>query len=75
MLLVVYKSQLKAYMIAALSSEWFDQIFILGVEIYQKEVGKDENTLFIADNVPSHSSLNLLEKETVCLKHSSYHQI
>ena len=59
---IIYKSQPKAWMTAALFSEWFEETFIPEVKKYQKEVGKKGNVLLLIDNAPTHPSVDLLER-------------
>ncbi|XP_039761883.1 jerky protein homolog-like [Pararge aegeria] len=59
-----YKSQSKAWMTAALFTEWYDEVFIPEVKKHQKSVGKEgSKVLLIVDNAPTHPTAELLERE------------
>ncbi|XP_044763923.1 jerky protein homolog-like [Coccinella septempunctata] len=59
-----YKSQPKAWMTAALFTEWYDEVFIPEVKKHQKSVGKEgSKVLLIVDNAPTHPTAELLERE------------
>lgn len=58
-----YKNQPKAWMTAALFTEWYDEIFILEVKKHQKRLGKEgSKVLLIVDNAPTHPTEELLER-------------
>ncbi|XP_056637679.1 jerky protein homolog-like [Diorhabda sublineata] len=49
-----YKSQPKAWITAALFTEWYDEVFIPEVKKHQKSVGKEgSKVLLIVDNAPN----------------------
>ncbi|KAG5867736.1 hypothetical protein JTB14_010146 [Gonioctena quinquepunctata] len=59
-----YKSQPKAWMTAALFTEWYDEVFIPEVKKAPKSVGKEgSKVLLIVDNAPTHPTAELLERE------------
>ncbi|XP_050536842.1 jerky protein homolog-like [Daktulosphaira vitifoliae] len=59
-----YKSQPKAWMTAALFTEWYDEVFISEVKKHQKSVKKEgSKVLLIVDNAPTHPIADLLERE------------
>ncbi|CAH0725634.1 unnamed protein product, partial [Brenthis ino] len=59
-----YKSQPKAWMTAALFTEWYDEVFIPEVKKHQKSVGKEgSKVLLIVDNASTHPTAELLERE------------
>uniref|UniRef100_A0A1B6LJJ7 HTH CENPB-type domain-containing protein n=1 Tax=Graphocephala atropunctata TaxID=36148 RepID=A0A1B6LJJ7_9HEMI len=61
---VIYKNQKKAWMTAALFTEWFHDVFIPEVKRYQKALGKEgSKVLLLLDNAPTHPTENLLERE------------
>jgi len=61
---IFYKNQSKAWMTAALFTEWYDEIFIPQVKKHQKFLGKEGNkVLLVVDNAPSHPTEELLERE------------
>ncbi|KAG5898351.1 hypothetical protein JTB14_034332 [Gonioctena quinquepunctata] len=54
----------KAWMTAALFTEWYDEVFIPEVKKHQKSVGKEgSKVLLIVDNAPTHPTAELLERE------------
>lgn len=58
-----YKNQHKAWMTAALFTEWYDEIFIPEVKKYQKSLEKEgSKVLLIVDNAQSHPTEELLER-------------
>lgn len=58
-----YKNHHKAWMTAALFTEWYDEIFIPEVKKYQQSIGKEgSKVLLILDNAPSHPTVELLER-------------
>lgn len=58
-----YKNQPRAWMTAALFTEWYDEIFIPEVKKHQKCLGKEgSRVLLIVDNAPTHPTEKLLER-------------
>lgn len=59
-----YKHQPKAWMTAALFTEWYENIFIPEVKKHQKSLGKEgSKVLLIVDNAPTHPTAELMERE------------
>ncbi|XP_046393146.1 jerky protein homolog-like [Ischnura elegans] len=64
-----YMSQPKAWMTAALFTEWYDSIFVPEVKKYQKTIGKEgSKVLLIIDSAPIHPTENILERENGLFK-------
>lgn len=60
---VEYRSSAKAWMTAGLFREWFHQIFVPQVKIYQTENNFESKALLLIDNAPSHPAESELVSE------------
>ena len=57
---IVYKNQTNVWMDSKIFSEWFENIFILGIKKHQLKIGRREKAALLVDNTRSHSTREFL---------------